>query len=139
LPFPLPPLEEQKRIAAEVGRRLGATTAQVQAVRASLDRLPEMESELLAAAVAGGLVPHDPADEPAAALIERLGAPTEPVALQAPPDEDGATVVSIIPGAPVVDWSGMAANQAFQRSGAVNEQGAWYQTEIARPAARAGA
>lgn len=76
LRFPLPPLEEQRRIAAETQRRLAAIAAQIQAVEASISRLPEMETELLAAAVAGELVEQDPADEPAAVLIDRLGPPS---------------------------------------------------------------
>lgn len=75
LSFPLPPLEEQRRIVAETRRRLAAIAAQIQAVEASISRLPEMETELLAAAVAGELVEQDPTDEPAAALIDRLGPP----------------------------------------------------------------
>lgn len=75
LPFPLPPLEEQRRIVVETRRRLAIIAAQVHAVEASISRLPEMETELLAAAVAGELVTQDPADEPAAALIDRLGPP----------------------------------------------------------------
>lgn len=75
LPFPIPPLEEQHRIAAETQRRLAVVAAQTDAVEASINRLPEMEAELLAAAVAGELVEQDPTDEPAAALIDRLGPP----------------------------------------------------------------
>jgi len=75
LPFPLPPLEEQRRIVAETRRRLTAIAAQIQAVEASISRLPEMETELLAAAVAGELVEQNPRDEPAAAFINRLGPP----------------------------------------------------------------
>jgi type I restriction enzyme S subunit len=75
LPFPLPPLEEQTRIVAEAKRRLGTAAMQVAAVEASLERLPEMERELLAAAVAGELMPQNPDDEPAAALVARLGPP----------------------------------------------------------------
>ncbi|WP_161797721.1 restriction endonuclease subunit S [Sphingomonas paucimobilis] len=80
LPFPLPPLEEQQRIVAQTRCRLAAIAAQIQAVEASISRLPEMETELLAAAVAGELVEQDPTDEPAAALIDRLGPPpSEPL------------------------------------------------------------
>jgi type I restriction enzyme S subunit len=73
LPFPVPPLEEQERIVAEARRRLDATAAQISAVRASFDRLPDLEQELLAAAVAGDLVPQNPDDEPASVLLLRLG------------------------------------------------------------------
>jgi type I restriction enzyme S subunit len=75
LPFPLPPLEEQRRIVIKARRQLGAANAQIVAVDASLHRLPEMERELLAAAVAGELVPQDSTDEPALSLLERLGPP----------------------------------------------------------------
>ena len=60
LPFPMPLRDEQRRIAAEARRRLDATAAQISAVQASLARLPELELELLAAAVAGELAPQDP-------------------------------------------------------------------------------
>ena len=75
LPFPLPPLEEQKLTADEARRRLDATASQVSAVQASLARLPDMERELLAAAVTGQLAPQDPGDESAHVLLKRLGPP----------------------------------------------------------------
>ena len=75
LRFPLPPLSEQKRIVAEARRRLEASKAQQVAVLASLDRLADMERELLTAAVSGSLVPQLETDEPAEALLERLGPP----------------------------------------------------------------
>jgi type I restriction enzyme S subunit len=83
LPFPVPPLKEQERIVAEARRKLNATAAQLEAVRASLTRLPEFERELLAAAVAGELTPQDPNDEPAGSLIQRLGPPPRTVATPA--------------------------------------------------------
>jgi len=101
LPFPLPPLEEQRRIADEARRRLDAARAQADAIRASLTRLPEMERELLAAAVAGELTPQDPAEEQASALLERLGPPPRETAPTATAeDQDGATVVPIQGKAP---------------------------------------
>jgi type I restriction enzyme S subunit len=65
MPFPVPPIGEQRRIVTEARRRLDDCSAQEVAVRASLARIPTMESEVLAAAVAGTLVPQDPADSPA--------------------------------------------------------------------------
>ena len=101
LAFPLPPLEEQRRIADEARRRLDTTAAQADSIRASLTRFSEMERELLSAAVAGELTPQDPTEEPASALLERLGLPPREIA---PPrgagDEDGAIVVSIQRRAP---------------------------------------
>ena len=75
LPFPLPPLEEQRRLAEEARRRLDATESQASAVRASLAKLPDMERELLAAAVSGQLDAQDPGDESAEALLIRVGSP----------------------------------------------------------------
>ncbi|UFZ05053.1 restriction endonuclease subunit S [Bradyrhizobium ontarionense] len=75
LPFPIPPRGEQRRIVAEARRRLEAAASQMLAIEASLARVPEFERELLAAAVAGDLVPQDPGDEPASELFRRLGPP----------------------------------------------------------------
>lgn len=78
LPFPVPPLEEQRWIAEEARRRLDATTDQTSAVSHSLAKLPEMERELLGAAVSGEIVAQDPGDELAQALLSRLGSPPDP-------------------------------------------------------------
>ena len=75
LPFPVPPLQEQVRIAAAARRRLDATASQTSAVLESLTKVPDMERELLAAAVAGEIVPQVPGDEPADVLLARLGPP----------------------------------------------------------------
>lgn len=96
LPFPLPPLEEQARIVNEARSRLDDAALQIEAVNTSLSRLPEMEKELLAAAMSGELAPRDPTDEPATALLERLGPPPRDVAKSRPVDvESGETPVSI--------------------------------------------
>jgi type I restriction enzyme S subunit len=79
MPFPVPPLEEQKAIVKEARQRMDTVSAQMTAVRSSMDRLPEMERELLAAAVAGELVEQDPNDESAQELLARLGEPNETV------------------------------------------------------------
>ena len=77
MPFPLPPLRQQKNIVKEARRRMDMATAQVSAIRSALNRLPELKRELLAAAVAGELVPQMAEDEPAAQLLERQGIPPE--------------------------------------------------------------
>ena len=79
LPFPVPSLAEQERITVAARRRLDATASQTSAVRNSLAKLPEMERELLAASVAGELVTQIPGDEPAEALLARIGPPPSPV------------------------------------------------------------
>ena len=79
LPFPVPPLEEQERIAAAARRGLDATASQSAAVLDSLAKVPDMERELLAAAVAGETAAQVPGEEPASALLARLGPPPSPL------------------------------------------------------------
>jgi Type I restriction modification DNA specificity domain len=76
--FPLPPLAEQPRIVAEARARLDASASQHAAVRDSLAHLRDMEREILAAAVAGKLVPQDETEESAKILLDRLGEPPRP-------------------------------------------------------------
>ena len=75
LPFPVPPIEEQEHIAVAARSRLDVTTRQTSAVQESLMKMPDMERELLAAAVAGEIVAQVPSDEPARSLLARLGPP----------------------------------------------------------------
>lgn len=83
LPFPLPPLAEQQRIVSDATQRLESSGQQETAILSALSRMPEMRREILATAVAGGLVPQDPSDETAAELLIRLGPPQVDAA---PPD-----------------------------------------------------
>jgi len=94
LQFPLPPLDEQKRIVKEAHRRLSEAAEVKTATRASLNRLPEIERELLAAAVAGELVPQDASEEPASALVKRLGTPPrEVISAALTVETDGVTTM----------------------------------------------
>jgi type I restriction enzyme S subunit len=96
LPFPLPPSEEQARIVAETRNRLDGAALQIEAVSTSLGRLSEMEKELLAAAMGGELTHQDPTDEPATALLDRLGPPPHDVTKSRRADvERGESPVSI--------------------------------------------
>jgi len=69
---PVPLLEDQRRIVAEVEQRLSA----IAAMRASLERAQRRSKALRAAilerAFRGELVPQDPADEPAENLLTRI-------------------------------------------------------------------
>jgi type I restriction enzyme S subunit len=71
-PFPLPPLPEQHRIVAELEKQLTRMEAGVAALRRARARLRRYRAAVLKAACEGCLVPQDPADEPAAALLERI-------------------------------------------------------------------
>ena len=73
-PIPLPPLAEQRRIVAEVERRLSVAQQAEAAVAASLKRAGRLRQSILKQAFSGKLVPQDPGDEPASALLERIRA-----------------------------------------------------------------
>ena len=75
--LPLPPLAEQRRIVAEVERRLSVTHQAEATVDASLARAERLRQSILKQAFSGELVPQDPDDEPAAALLERIRAERE--------------------------------------------------------------
>ena len=80
--IPLPPLAEQRRIVAEVERRLSVIQQAEAAVEASLQRAERLRQSILKRAFSGRLVPQDPDDEPASVLLERIRAQRE--AEQAP-------------------------------------------------------
>ena len=77
LPVPLPPLAEQRRIVAEVERRLSVIQQAETAVDASLQRAERLRQSILKRAFSGQLVPQDPDDEPASALLDRIRAQRE--------------------------------------------------------------
>lgn len=72
LNVPFAPAREQRQIVARVKALLGQAEAIEAAVRLSRRRLDLAEQALLARAFRGELVPQDPTDEPAAALLARL-------------------------------------------------------------------
>jgi type I restriction enzyme S subunit len=77
LDVPLPPLAEQRRIVAEVERRLSVVAEVGAAIEANLKRADRLRQAILKRAFAGRLVPQDPADEPAAVLLGRIRAAKE--------------------------------------------------------------
>ena len=77
MPIPLPPLAEQQRIVAEVERRLSVIQQSETAMVASLARAERLRQSILKQAFSGQLVPQDPSDEPASALLERIKAERE--------------------------------------------------------------
>lgn len=72
--FPIPPIEEQVEILADVERRLSLIDAAERAVEDDLRKVGLLRRALLASAFSGQLVPQDTNEEPATALLKRLGA-----------------------------------------------------------------
>jgi type I restriction enzyme S subunit len=70
--FMIPPLDEQQSLIIQINEafdRMALLTSEVQRVSMLLDRLDQAN---LAKAFRGELVPQDPNDEPAAALLDRI-------------------------------------------------------------------
>ena len=82
-PVPLPPLAEQRRIVAEVERRLSVIQQTEATVQASLTRAERLRQSILKQAFSGKLVPQDPNDEPASELLKRIRAEREAAQLAA--------------------------------------------------------
>jgi type I restriction enzyme S subunit len=74
MPIPLPPLDEQRRRVARVERQDSVIEAIRDTVEAGERRVLALRRAILDRAFSGKLVPQDPADEPAAALLERIAA-----------------------------------------------------------------
>ena len=73
-PFPLPPATEQIQIVAMADAQLSSVDALEQSIRTSRSRGEALRQSVLKHAFAGRLVPQDPHDEPASALLERIRA-----------------------------------------------------------------
>ena len=76
VPFPLPPLAEQKRIVAKI-EELMPKVEEYGKAQEALDRLnselPEkLKKSILQEAIEGRLVPQDPNDEPASGLLDKI-------------------------------------------------------------------
>lgn len=76
----LAPQKEQPRILAEVERRLSVLTALETTVATNLARCDRLRQSILKRAFEGKLVPQDPTDEPASALLARIQAEAEAAA-----------------------------------------------------------
>jgi type I restriction enzyme, S subunit len=72
LPVALPPVDEQIEIVASIAEQL-AGIARIQEQVSGYDGdLDQLDQSILAQAFRGELVPQDPSDEPASALLERI-------------------------------------------------------------------
>ena len=74
MPIPLPSLEEQDRIASVVSDRLQELLRAQEALDEQIAHAGALRQCILKAAFEGRLVPQDPNDEPAPALLERIKA-----------------------------------------------------------------
>lgn len=72
LEFPLPPLDEQAQIVAEVEARLSEMAQLEAATESNLKRAEHLRQSVLREAFAGRLVQQDAGDEPAGVLLERI-------------------------------------------------------------------
>ena len=77
LPFPLPPIDEQMQIVSSYASIIENVEAQRREIELSLKRATAQRKNLLKAAFSGQLVPQDPDDEPASALLARIRAERE--------------------------------------------------------------
>lgn len=71
-PVPLPSSEEQVAIVGRLETFLGSAEEKLVAIELSLKQAAAQRKNILKAAFAGQLVPQDPNDEPASALLERI-------------------------------------------------------------------
>jgi len=80
LPIPVPPKAEMREIVARAKHLLRLADRIEERVRAALSTSAKLGSAALAKAFRGELVPQDPSDEPAQAMLDRLKAqdPPEP-------------------------------------------------------------
>jgi type I restriction enzyme, S subunit len=72
--FPLAPLSEQKKIAAQLEQTMSVTSSLKGQIKQSLVRAARLRQAILKKAFEGKLVPQDPNDEPASVLLERIRA-----------------------------------------------------------------
>jgi len=70
--FPLPPLEEQAEIVRRARGALNQITRLEEWLYANFVDLDQLDQSILAKAFRGELVPQDPNDEPASALLTRI-------------------------------------------------------------------
>jgi len=74
IPVPVAPIGEQEQVVQELSVRLGELARMSDAIGLSLKRAAAQRQNILRAAFTGQLVPQDPADEPASALLARIRA-----------------------------------------------------------------
>ncbi len=121
-PVPLGPADEQRELLARLDMQIEQLDRQKKAVELGLKQSTAQRQNILRAAFAGELVPQDPNDEPASALLERIRAERaerakQPKKRQPKKLKEIAAVVSQLIDvlAEAGDW--LEAQEAFRRCG----------------------
>lgn len=121
IPMPLPCLREITKVSELLLESTMAAKEQAQAIKFSLQQSTAQRQNILRAAFAGELVPQDPNDEPASALLERIRAERaerakQPKTRKTKPKEIATVVSKLIDVlAEAGDW--VPAQEAFRRCG----------------------
>ena len=74
LPIPIPPLDEVDRTVDACSSALESAQELARGVDRQLALIAAQRQNILRAAFSGQLVPQDPSDEPASALVDRIRA-----------------------------------------------------------------
>ncbi len=77
MPIPYPHVSEQKMIVAEIERHFSQIDHLENTIETGLRQAESLRQSILKRAFEGKLVPHDPNDEPASVLLERIKAEKE--------------------------------------------------------------
>ena len=78
-PLPYCSIGEQEKIVLLLDEKLSALDATESEITTALAKITALRQSILKKAFSGQLVPQDPSDEPASALLARLGAQTPEV------------------------------------------------------------